>query len=332
MYCIKKIFQKTKQKSGLLAMIVMAVTASLSGCSRQEQLVSESGMYFDTSIQIQVADKNGKTLLRKCFSICKEMEDTFSATNPDSELYQVNHRDTNQLEISDDLAEAITVGLEYGEKTNGVFDITIRPLAELWDFRGENPTVPDEAAIQEALAKVDYRKVSVADNTLTFENENIMLDLGGLAKGYIADRLKDYLVENNVKSAMINLGGNVLAIGNKPDGTPWNVGVQRPYAQRNDVLSVQEITDQTVVSAGTYERYFEEDGKVYHHVLDPRTGYPADSGLDQVTFVLDNSTQADILSTTCLILGTQESGTVLAEDGISNTWLHLTERCVMIKQ
>lgn len=315
-----------------LLFLSFLLTGCRSGMRTGTEEFSRSGFYFDTSISIKIYDEQGEALLKKCFSLCNDLEYTFSRTLRDSELYQVNHRSENQVEISDDLANVIGLGLEYGRKTNGAFDITICPVAELWDFKSEDPEVPSAEALKEALEKVDYTSVHLNENTLTFDRSDTMLDLGAIAKGYAADQLKKLLLEADVKSAVINLGGNVQTIGTKPDGTPWNVGIQKPFAPSGETLAVVEVTDQSVVCTGVYERYFELNGKRYHHVLDPKTGYPVETDLDQITIICGESALADALSTSCLLLGEEQAKVLLEENGFSNTWLHLDERCAMIKQ
>lgn len=327
MYCLIK----------KLSIIIAAglATVLLSGCSSlnaKEELVSDTGFYFDTVIQISIVHEDAKSLLEDCFSMCGELEDTFSKTRASSELYQVNHRTENEVIISDDLAYVISLGLKYGDLTDGAFDITICPLSDLWDFKSEEPVVPEDAAIQEALEKVDYRKVHLNGNILTFEQDGIMLDLGGIAKGYAADRIKEYLISEGVESGYINLGGNVQTIGKKTNGECWNIGIQEPFTDRGTVLSTVEVEDQSVVSSGIYERYFEIDGTLYYHVLDPKTGYPVKTDLDQVTVVCDESALGDVISTSCLLLGEEQAEKFIEEIGFSNIWLRLGDRCAMIKQ
>lgn len=325
--------KKTRVLFGMgLTLILFLITACAAEKEAEPEPVSRSGFYFDTNITIKVYDEQGEALLKKCFSLCNELEHTFSRTLEDSELYQVNHRTSNEVEISDHLAEVIALGLKFGEKTDGAFDITICPVAELWDFKSENPQVPDQADIDTALKKVDYRKVHLNGTTLTFDSEDTRIDLGAIAKGYAADQIKELLLEEGVESAVINLGGNVQTIGSKPDGTPWNVGIQKPFSPSGEILTIVEAVNESVVSTGVYERYFEVNGVQYHHVLNPKTGYPVETDLDQITVVYEESALADVLATSCLLIGEEQAKQLLEEIGFSNTWLHLDDRCAMIKQ
>lgn len=324
--------KKRKTVLSLLILAALFLEACASGSAKEPAEYSRSGFYFDTSISIKVYDEQGEALLEKCFSLCDKMERTFSRTREDSELYQVNHRTADQVEVSDELAAVVELGLKYSRMTEGAFDITICPVSELWDFKARQPSLPREEDLDEALKKVDYRAVHLEGNVLKFDRSDTKMDLGAIVKGYAADRLKELLLQEGVESALINLGGNVQTIGTRPDGKPWNVGIQKPFAKSGETIFVAEVTDQSVVCTGVYERCFELDGKRYHHVLDPTTGYPADTDLDQVTIICGESALADVLATCCLILGEERGLDLLEESGFSNTWLHLDDRCVMIEQ
>ena len=254
-------------------------------------------------------------------NLCDKYENVFSRTASDSELYKLNHRTLTPVEgtedtyqVSDSLAELISKGLDYSELSKGAFDIAIEPLTSLWDFTAEDPQVPEDSLIQAALPKCDYHNISVDKdkNEITLKTDDTAIELGAIAKGYIADRLKDYLVSQNVKSAIINLGGNVLCIGEKPDNSAFKIGIQKPFADRSETIAVMDIKDKSVVSSGIYERCFEQNGTLYHHLLNPETGYPYDNGLIAVTIISDKSVDGDALSTTCFALGL-EDGMKLAE-------------------
>lgn len=219
--------------------------------------------------------------------ICSEKELIFSKTLENSELYQINHRATDTLTISEDMARVIETGLEFYEISEGMLDITMAPVSALWDFKSEEPKIPEAESISEALTHVDISSVQLDGNTLSFKRADTQIDLGAFAKGYIADCLKEYLQSQGVVSAQINLGGNVLLVGSKPDGSDWRVGIQEPFEDRGAVDRILEISDQSIVSSGIYEREFEVDGKQYFHILDPTTGYPVDTDLAQATIVSD---------------------------------------------
>ena len=300
-----------------------ALTAGLilpcSGCAARKQTLYEKQLlYFDTVLTLQFyAGEDGDELMEHCIALCEDYEQIFSRTDPGSELYALNHRSTPSVEVSDELAELITVGLEYHEKSGGLFDITIAPLSDLWDFKSQDTVIPDEEDIRRELAKVDASGISIEDHTVTFASDDIMIDLGALVKGYAADQMKAYLTEHGVVSGNLNLGGNVLTIGRKPDGSAWRIGVRMPFDPGNGLADVIEAEDQTVVSSGIYERCFEKDGVIYHHILDPGNGYPIRNDIWGVTIVCDSSLRGDALSTTCLTLGFEKACEFLAaQEGV----------------
>ena len=285
----------------------------LAGCGRNSvREASGTGTYFDTVIDIRIYDTEADKLLQACFDECARLEDILSAHQESSELFAVNHRTEQTITVSEDLAACIEQGLLYGDLSDGAFDITILPLRELWDFESEDPSVPKQEAIEDALANVDYRKVHLNGTTLTFDDPSTQIDLGGIAKGYISARLKEYLQSQGCTSALINLGGNVSAIGAKPDGSKWVVGIQEPYADRGTVFDTLEIDGGSVISSGTYERYFTVGDVSYHHILDPATGYPVQTDLQQVTVVGDDDVRGDAFSTIGILIG-REAAEKLAE-------------------
>lgn len=326
---IKKIIKRCT--FSIFAASLLLSSAAFSGCSLKantaensdagsQEPVSATAIKLNTAVTVTIYDSQDRELLTECMNLCDKYEKIFSRTASDSELYQLNHRELTPVagtedtfQVSDPLAELIRKGLYYSELSEGAFDIAIEPLTSLWDFTAEDPQVPEDRLIQEALTKCDYHNVSVSDNNeVILKTEDTAIELGAIAKGYIADRLKDYLISQGVKSAIINLGGNVLCIGGKPDDSSFKIGIQKPFADRSETIAVMDIKDKSVVSSGVYERCFEQDGTLYHHLLNPRTGYPYDNGLIAVTIISDKSVDGDALSTTCFALGL-EDGMKLAE-------------------
>lgn len=302
-----------KKDSIFLAILLLCLAA---GCGSEEKSASGTGVYFDTVVDIKVYGEDADKLLSGCFDICGDMEGILSAHNEESELYKVNHRDRSltEIEVSDELAECISDGLYYSEVSDGAFDITVLPLSDIWDFKSDNPEVPSDDEIEDAIKKVDYRRVRCEGNILYFEDPDTMIDLGGIAKGYVSLRLKEYLKKEGCTSAIINLGGNVSTIGSKPDGSEWVVGIQEPYADRGTVFETVDITEKCVVSSGTYERYFTTGDREYHHILDPETGYPADTGLFQASVIGEDDVLCDALSTICVLLGKDASEELIEKE------------------
>lgn len=306
------------------------------------QPISISSIKLNTAVQITIYDSQDKALLDDCLALCDRYELIFSRTNENSELYKLNHRkDTSDKDpnadeqtipypisgtadtwhISEDLAALLSEGLDITRESDGAFDIAIAPLTSLWDFTAEDPKAPDDAAIQKVLPLCSSDGVTIDGQDITLPFDDIQFDVGAIAKGYIADRLKDFLVKKGVNSAIINLGGNVLCIGSKPDGTPFKVGIQKPFADRNETEAVMDITGKSVVSSGIYERCFKQGGKLYHHILNPQTGYPYENGLISVTIISDQSVDGDALSTTCFALGLEDGLKFAEKKGVQAVFI-----------
>ncbi len=265
---------------------------------------------LSTVTTIQIYDSTDYDILNGCFAIIDKYEKIFSRTLENSEVYRINHSEETVFTISDELKELLLLALSYCSLSDGAFDVSIAPLSSLWDFTDldHKTSAPAASDIQTALALVDYTAVTLDGNTLTFATPGMQLEFGAIAKGYIADKVKEYLLENGVQSAIINLGGNILLIGEKPNGSAFNVGVQKPFEDRDSVLvAISELKDVSMVSSGVYERYFyDENGTFYHHILNPGTGYPVDTELLQVTIISKTSAMGDALSTTCFALGLEK--------------------------
>ena len=292
------------KKSRLLLYLLSVYILILSGCSlKTQEPISKTGIYFDTVIQIDIYDSNDTGLLDQCFEQCQVFEQTISRTIETSEIYKINHANGKPIEVSDITLDLIQKGIEYGDLTDGKFDITIAPLMELWDFKNNTGNIPKHADIEEALSHVNYKNIVIDGNKVSLTDPKAAIDLGGIAKGYMADYLKDYLISEGVESALINLGGNILTLGSKPDGTSFNLGIQKPFDKQGTAITSVKVTDSSVVSSGIYERYFEVDNTLYHHILDTTTGYPCDNNLLGVTILSEKSVDGDALSTSCFVLG-----------------------------
>lgn len=299
----------TKKRNTALPLFTAVVSALLvSGCTtpKQSESLSMTGMYFDTVVTVE-AWGTSREVLDHCEELCNRYEHLFSRTLEDSEISKINASAGQPVTVSDETAELIRLGLEYGDISHGYFDITIASASELWNFTdNEEKELPDPETLAEAVTHIDYHNVKVEGNTVTLTDPMAKIDLGGIAKGYIADCLKEYLESEGVEHALINLGGNMLAVGERYDGTPFRVGLQKPFEPDGTTIAVLDVNDQSVVTSGNYERYFEKDGIIYHHILDPSTGYPVQNNLYQVTIISDSSVDGDALSTTCYALGLEK--------------------------
>lgn len=288
--------------------LIASVLLLLTGCQRKIEPISKSGYMLNTFVTVTIYDKDDPEILEGSLELCRSYENILSKTLEGSEVYRLNHRPLEEqtVTVSQDVANLISKGISYSQMSNGGFDVTIEPLSSLWNFTSSDPVIPGDDEIRQAAAKVGYENLKLEGNTLTFLSPETTLDFGAIAKGYIADRIKDYLLEKGVKSAVINLGGNVLCVGEKPDGEAFKIGLQKPYADRNETIEVLDIRDLSVVSSGVYERHFEKDGINYHHLLDPESGYPFDNGLVSVTILSNLSADGDGLTTACFSLGLEK--------------------------
>lgn len=237
-------------------------------------------------------------------SAFKEDSDIFLIKRNAGSRYQKIHEDTYSL---------IEKSVSFGYQSNGAFDITIRPLVELWGINKKGSYVPSDEEIQNILKLINYQNIILdkVHSRVLLKNPGQALDLGGIAKGYAADEVKRILVENGVGSALINLGGNVITIGKKINGQQWQIGIQNPLAPTGEHLGVISVEDKTIVTSGSNERFFVKDGVRYHHILDPRTGRPVQNNLLSVTAVCSCSTDADMLTTALFILGPEKSRVLL---------------------
>lgn len=235
------------------------------------------------------------------------LEKLLSATDTSSEVYKLN-QDGQLTNASDDTLFLIERAVETSNLTDGLFDISVYPLVELWGFPTDECHVPSDTDLHSKRNLIDYTKISVNKPTksVSFEEKGMKITLGGIAKGYVSDRAVKILHENGVESALLSLGGNIVAVGEKPDGSLWQVAIAHPDGD-GKLLGAVSVKNKCVISSGGYERYFEENGVNYHHILDPQTGYPAENGLTSVTIITEDGTMGDALSTALYVMGKENA-------------------------
>ncbi len=281
------------------------ILAAVSSCGAVPETEASRELFaMDTIISVKAYGQRSEEAVNAAADRLKELEDLFSVTDINSDIGKLNT--LGSANVSDDTAYVISEAANVCESTDGALDITIYPVLREWGFTTGNMHVPSEEDIASALAKTGYRDIGISGNTVTLP-EGYMLDLGSCAKGYSGDEMLEVMSELGINSALVNLGGNVQTLGSKPDGTEWSVGIANPFSP-NELLGVLQIHDKSVITSGGYQRYFtDDDGKVYIHILDPRTGHPADSGLVSVTVVGDRGIMCDALSTALFVMGKERA-------------------------
>jgi FAD:protein FMN transferase len=281
----------------------------------EKQNIEKRFPALGTLNSIRVFGRSDERILEPAVQRVLQIDDRMSAFKPQSDISKLNRNAGNgYTELHEETFRLILRSIAFSEMSGGAFDITVRPLTELWGIGKKGDYIPEEADIRNAKCLVDHTKLSADERThsVSLALPGQAVDLGGIAKGYAADEVKRILLEADVKSALINLGGNILTIGDGPDDRPWRIGIQNPIAPTGQYLGILSTADRTVVTSGSNERFFIKDGIRYHHILDPRTGYPAQTGLLSVTAVCGSSTDADALTTSIFVLGA-ERGMALAE-------------------
>ena len=310
-----------KRRNIRITIFLLSVSVLLLFCGCQknpsQMSISDVGFYFDTVVEIKLNGTEDESILKECFDLMAEYESLLSRTREGSDVWKINHSAGTPVSVSEDTVSLIRLARKYYDLSDGAFDITIAPYVTLWDFQNNPGTIPTKDELTAASKHVGFENVQVSGNTVTLADPETQIDLGGIAKGFIADRLKEYLTKEGIESAWINLGGNVLTIGMKPDKSPWKIGIRKPFGAATETAAVICVSGKSVVTSGTYERYFEKDGTIYHHILEPKTGEPVQNHLYSVTILSDSSADGDALSTTCFVLG-KEDGLALVEslDGI----------------
>ena len=285
--------------------LCIVLCLGLFGCA--EKKVSSTEFALNTVITITAYGDKAKEAMDASFAEVKRIENLLSAYIDHSDISKINKNACNApVEVENETIYVLKKALEMSQKTNGAFDITVKPLVDLWDIKSENPKIPAEDAINAAKNLVGYKNVVIDGNKVSFKKQGMKIDLGGAAKGYCADKVIEVLKSYGVKNALIDLGGNIYALGKNENGDNWRIGLQDPTSSRGEHFSVEELSNKTAVTSGSYERYFEKDGKIYHHILNPETGSPADSGLISVTVISENSFEADMLSTAVFVMGNEE--------------------------
>ena len=277
----------------------------LSGCGSDPEAGKSSSVYLtsmDTVMQLTAYGRGRDEALAQAQAEIERLDALLSTGSEQSEISRLNA--SGSLTLSQDTGDLFREALSLSEDTDGLFDMTVYPVVKLWGFYDKAYHVPTDQELSSAMALVGSDRVRYdADTRTAVLGTGQSVDLGGIGKGYTSQRVTDILKAAGIRSAMVSLGGNVQCLGTKPDGTAWNIGIRDPWNSQSGIYCAVSITDKAVITSGGYERFFEQDGKTYLHILDPRTGYPAESGLSSVSIVTSDGTLGDGLSTALYIMG-----------------------------
>lgn len=317
---------------GTCLFLLLAFTGCSTNQTRVQEIepVAETTFLMGTVAKITIYDEiKDKKIFQEIFERIKNIEERMTINDPTvkSEITRLNENaGKEEVSLSEDTFSILEKAKYYSELSQGNFDITIGPIVKLWNIGLEDARVPAEEEIAAKLPLVDYRDLVLDKEKRTgfLKREGMLVDLGAIAKGYAADEAARVLKEAGIKHAIVNLGGNVVTINTKPDGSLWRLGLQDPYEPRGKSMGVILLNDQTLVSSGTYERTLEWEGEVYHHLLDPANGYPANNGLVSVSIITKESIDADGLSTGVFLLGLEE-GIKLIEELPDTEAIFITE-------
>lgn len=295
-----------------LSAALLSAAFLLTGCSGAPAQEPETATFFAMDTAMDFTVYGDAALLDEAETLIGSLEEQVSVTDEHSDIYAIDH--TGSGSLSGNAAELMEQALELCRRTGGALDISVYPIVRAWGFTTGGYQVPDEETIQSLLPLVDYTQIQYdAATGVVALPEGMEIDLGSVAKGYAGQLAAQMLREHGVQSALLNLGGNVQTVGAKPDGSPWQIGIKDP--QGEDAMMVLSVEDQAVVTSGGYERYFEQDGQTYWHIMDPSTGHPADSGLISVTIVGDEGVVCDGLSTALFVMGLEKAADLWAQSG-----------------
>lgn len=261
---------------------------------------------MDTIMELTIYGSNASSVMNDAVALIQRYDKTFSVTNAESDVAKLNESGGKPISVSAETYELIRKSLAISEETGGLFDISIYPLVREWGFTTGEYRIPSEKERQTALSKVDVSKIKVLQDNKVQLEPDMEIDLGAVAKGYLSQQLMNLFREKNIDSAIVSLGGNVQALGKKEDGTPFVVGITDPL-DGSSLYGTVQVEDKAVITSGIYQRYFEKDGKRYHHIMDKRTGMPAENTLASVTVISEDGAKADALATALYVMGEDEA-------------------------
>lgn len=307
----------TETSTGEASTFVRSVSKVSNDAQTKKIITTQESFQIGTHIVIKIYDDKEvpNDVFDQIFNLVAYYEEHVSKNIETSEISELNtHAGKEPIKVSQYVIDMVEIGTKYAKLSDGLFDITIGPLVDLWGIGTNHAAVPTDEDRLEAMSKIDYKKIdmNVADRTVFLKEAGMEMDLGAIAKGFIADRVKDLMLELGYDHAIINLGGNVLTVGTKPNSDAWQVGVRDPKSSSGSTMGILKLEDNSIVSSGVYERFFSSGETNYHHIINPKTGAPEFNGMSSVSIVSETSVDGDALSTTVFLLGV-EKGYALIE-------------------
>ena len=308
-YVGQKFYENKKYIAGILLIAVLFLSACGGGDTAYEKQkankVEKEIFAMDTIMKLTIYGQNAEKAFIEAENLITQYDSIFSVTNPKSDVSKINNAKGSIVSVSEATYDLVQQSLKISEQTGGLFDISIYPLVKLWGFTTEHHKVPDENGIQLAMKNVNYKKIELLPENQIRIGEGMEIDLGAIAKGYLSQQIIELLKKQGISSAIVSLGGNVQTLGKKADGKSFVVGITDP-GDGNSILGSLPVENKAVITSGIYQRYFEENGKKYHHIIDTRTGMPVDNNLASVTIISENGIMADALATALLVAGENE--------------------------
>lgn len=319
----------------IVFVLISTISCSKTNSEAYREPQARSELLLGTSCRITIYDNPSQEAFDAAFARIADIEARMSLHSITSEIAEINRAaGIAPVAVSSDTFNVVQKALTIAKLSQGAFDPTVGPLVLAWDIGGDAPRRPPQTEIDALLPLIGYERVFLDEKsqTVALQDENMKLDLGGIAKGYAADEAAKVLASFGIKSAIINLGGNVLTMGKKVDGSPWRIGIQNPFAERGSHVMIVNLDAQTLVTSGPYERYFEIDGIVYHHILNTTTGYPVQTDIMSVSIIGDESFLADALSTAVYSLGLEKGMDLINSiDGIDAVFIDAKNQIYLSK-